>query len=124
MINKNIYSEDECLKTETLSNESPSMKVNLKEGLSFVEEQKLLESEKKTLRVVKNLNEFLNFSSSNRTKNDYPQKEDVKLGINDSCSDDFTDFYPMSTAMTKELKQEIESLNRQVRARIYRLSQH
>ncbi|XP_043467327.1 uncharacterized protein LOC122501709 isoform X2 [Leptopilina heterotoma] len=124
VINKNIYSEDECLSTETLSNESPSMKVNLKGELSFAEEQKLLESEKKSLRVVKNLNEFLNFSSSNRskvmcTKNDHQQKE-VSLNLadekslNDSCLDDFTDFYPMTTAMTKELKQEIESLNRQV----------
>ncbi|XP_051158340.1 TBC1 domain family member 25 [Leptopilina boulardi] len=128
MTNKNIYSKDESLSTENLSNKSPTIKVNLREELSLVDGgQKVLElneSEKKSLRVVKNLNEFLNFTSSNRSKvmsadNDHQQKEismemtDAK-SLNDSSPDDLTDFYPMTTALTKELKLEIESLNRQV----------
>ncbi|KAJ8686517.1 hypothetical protein QAD02_022311 [Eretmocerus hayati] len=79
----------------------------------------------KCARVVKNLNEFLNFTSINKnriTSNDsveLPSKassnEIPKTVVNDANSpEDLTDFFPMTTSMTRELRLELESLDRQV----------
>ncbi|XP_034951655.1 TBC1 domain family member 25 [Chelonus insularis] len=83
------------------------------------------EGEKKCARVVKNLNEFLNFTSLNRSKVGPSDKRElrrvssesgvIKVVRDDAGSpDDPTDFYPMTTSMTRELRLELESLDRQV----------
>lgn len=80
----------------------------------------------KCARVVKNLNEFLNFTSLNKSRimpsedtehlNKVSGAENSTIPIHDDCNspDDLTDFFPMTTSMTRELRLEVESLDRQV----------
>ncbi|EFN70357.1 TBC1 domain family member 25 [Camponotus floridanus] len=104
--------------------------LELKDRLSSNKEIKNSEqsdnSEKKCARVVKNLNEFLNFTSLNRSKvtpsDAEPELRRVSsesgvirvLRDEPSSPDDSTDFFPMTTSMTRELRLELESLDRQV----------
>ncbi|XP_011504997.1 PREDICTED: TBC1 domain family member 25 [Ceratosolen solmsi marchali] len=80
----------------------------------------------KCARVVRNLNEFLNFTSLNKSRvipsND--SEVPIKMSTDDSAlhnnhdesnsPDDLTDFLPMTTSITRELRLELESLDRQV----------
>uniref|UniRef100_A0A1B6DAH4 Rab-GAP TBC domain-containing protein n=3 Tax=Clastoptera arizonana TaxID=38151 RepID=A0A1B6DAH4_9HEMI len=75
-------------------------------------------------KVVKNLNEFLNFDKNTKDKRtckkiiiqdrneDANNKESNEY--DGSSPDDSTDYFPMTTSMTQELKLELESLNRHV----------
>lgn len=84
-----------------------------------------IENEKKCARVVKNLNEFLNFTSLNRSKVGPSDERELRRVSSESgvirvvreeanSPDDPTDFFPMTTSMTRELRLEVESLDRQV----------
>ncbi|CAB0038447.1 unnamed protein product [Trichogramma brassicae] len=91
----------------------------------------------KCVRVVKNLNEFLNFASLNKSRimpSDNDSETSARLpnvmsmtttasnllstkssrGDANSPEDNLTDFFPMTTSMTRELRLELESLDRQV----------
>ncbi|XP_015109656.1 TBC1 domain family member 25 [Diachasma alloeum] len=84
--------------------------------------------EKKCARVVKNLNEFLNFTSLNRSKvTPAGEERELRRAASESgvvrvirddngSPDDATDqdFFPMTTSMTRERRLELESLDRQV----------
>ncbi|XP_011299044.1 TBC1 domain family member 25 [Fopius arisanus] len=84
--------------------------------------------EKKCARVVKNLNEFLNFTSLNRSKvTPAGDERELRRAASESgvvrvirddngSPDDATDqdFFPMTTSMTRERRLELESLDRQV----------
>ncbi|XP_043288234.1 TBC1 domain family member 25 isoform X2 [Venturia canescens] len=84
------------------------------------------ETEKKCARVVKNLNEFLNFTSLNRSKVGPSDERELRRVSSESgvirvsredgsgSPDDATEFFPMTTSMTRELRLELESLDRQV----------
>ncbi|XP_020279616.1 TBC1 domain family member 25 isoform X2 [Pseudomyrmex gracilis] len=131
---KNTESTEKCLSTDSLPVKSKrSNLLELKERLaaSYKEQSKTNEqndnfSEKKCARVVKNLNEFLNFTSLNRSKvtpsDAEPELRRVSsesgvirvLKDEPSSPDDPTDFFPMTTSMTRELRLELESLDRQV----------
>ncbi|XP_033208036.1 TBC1 domain family member 25 isoform X2 [Belonocnema kinseyi] len=116
---------------EVLSNKSPCKRMHLldlRERLSLMSKDpkngEQSETEKKCARVVKNLNEFLNFTSLNRSKVTPSDDRElrrvssesgvVKVVRDDTSPDDPTDFYPMTTSMTRELRLELESLDRQV----------
>ena len=102
--------------------------LDLKERLSLTSKDpkngEQSETEKKCARVVKNLNEFLNFASLNRSKVTPSDERELRrvcsesgvlrVGRDDTSPDDPTDFYPMTTSMTRELRLELESLDRQV----------
>ena len=82
----------------------------------------------KCVRVVKNLNEFLNFANLNKSRiMPYDESESSKIQASTSSlmknnkkedmnspDDNLTDFFPMTTSMTRELRLELESLDRQV----------
>lgn len=74
--------------------------------------------EKPTGRVVKNLNEFLSFQKSKETRN--VKKLNLTVGKKQesedegSSPDDSTEYFPMTTSMTRELRLELESLDRHV----------
>lgn len=83
----------------------------------------------KCSRVVKNLNEFLNFTSLNKSRitpsddrSEVPvrvtNEDEVVQVVHDESNspDDYTDFFPMTTSMTRELRLELESLDRQVKS--------
>lgn len=84
------------------------------------------ECERKCARVVKNLNEFLNFTSLNRSKVGPSDDRELRRVSSESgvirvvredgsgSPDDPTEFFPMTTSMTRELRLELESLDRQV----------
>ncbi|XP_044008685.1 TBC1 domain family member 25 isoform X2 [Aphidius gifuensis] len=119
---KKNHTIDETIKTNLNNNcdniSSNDIKIN---------EQQQTESEKKCARVVKNLNEFLNFTSLNRSKVGPSDERELRRvssesgvirvirGDDDAGSpDDQTDFFPMTTSMTRELRLELELLDRQV----------
>ncbi|XP_035726638.1 TBC1 domain family member 25-like [Vespa mandarinia] len=130
---RNSESTEKCYSTDSLTGKSKRVNLlELKERLSLQsrEQNKGTEQndtpEKKCVRVVKNLNEFLNFTSLNRSKvtpsDAEPELRRVSsesgvlrvLRDEPSSPDDPTDFFPMTTSMTRELRLELESLDRQV----------
>ncbi|XP_076244728.1 uncharacterized protein LOC143185530 [Calliopsis andreniformis] len=129
---RNTESTEKCLSTGSLPGKAKRVNLlELKERLSLPgrEQNKNSEQtdgEKKCARVVKNLNEFLNFTSLNRSKvtpsDIEPELRRVSsesgvmkvLRDEPSSPDDPTDFFPMTTSMTRELRLELESLDRQV----------
>lgn len=86
--------------------------------------EKLPEVIEKPSRVVKNLNEFLNFDKTSKDKrickkiiSKDKEQDGVKKRDNEddgSSPDDSTEYFPMTTSMTRELRLELESLNRHV----------
>lgn len=129
---RNTESTEKCLSTDSLSGKSKRVNLlELKERLSLPSKDQIKnneqnDGEKKCARVVKNLNEFLNFTSLNRSKitpsDAEPELRRVSsesgvirvLRDEPSSPDDPTDFFPMTTSMTRELRLELESLDRQV----------
>ncbi|XP_060822388.1 TBC1 domain family member 25 [Bombus pascuorum] len=130
---RNTESTEKCLSTDSLSGKSKRVNLlELKERLSLPSKEHQQtknnenDGEKKCARVVKNLNEFLNFTSLNRSKitpsDAEPELRRVSsesgvirvLRDEPSSPDDPTDFFPMTTSMTRELRLELESLDRQV----------
>ncbi|XP_014474422.1 PREDICTED: TBC1 domain family member 25 isoform X3 [Dinoponera quadriceps] len=130
---RNTESTEKCLSTDSLPVRTKrSNLLELKERLSTSNKDQAKNSEqndageKKCARVVKNLNEFLNFTSLNRSKvtpsDAEPELRRVSsesgvirvLRDEPSSPDDPTDFFPMTTSMTRELRLELESLDRQV----------
>ncbi|KAL0113787.1 hypothetical protein PUN28_012725 [Cardiocondyla obscurior] len=131
---KNNESTEKCLSTDSLPIKSKcSNLLELKEKLSAPTKEQTRNNdqndntgEKKCARVVKNLNEFLNFTSLNRSKvtpsDTEPELRRVSsesgvirvLRDEPNSPDDPTDFFPMTTSMTRELRLELESLDRQV----------
>ncbi|XP_011162417.1 TBC1 domain family member 25 isoform X1 [Solenopsis invicta] len=131
---RNNESTEKCLSTDSLPVKSKRANLlELKERLSSPNKEQTKNSEqndnsgeKKCARVVKNLNEFLNFTSLNRSKvtpsDAEPELRRVSsesgvirvLRDEPSSPDDPTDFFPMTTSMTRELRLELESLDRQV----------
>ncbi|XP_074094364.1 TBC1 domain family member 25 isoform X2 [Cotesia typhae] len=104
---------------------SNSYEIKTTKSLDETKVSELTENEKKCARVVKNLNEFLNFTSLNRNKVGPSDKRELKRVSSENgvirvvrddagSPDDPTDFYPMTTSMTRELRLELESLDRQV----------
>lgn len=83
------------------------------------------DEERKCTRVVKNLNEFLNFANLNRSKVTSKIESELRrvasegsasqASRDENSPDDPADFYPMTTSMTRELRLELESLDRQVK---------
>lgn len=78
-------------------------------------------AEKPSGRVVKNLNEFLTLDKNNLLKeNRNVKKLTVDLGKkresedDGSSPDDSTEYFPMTTSMTRELRLELESFDRHV----------
>lgn len=71
---RNTESTEKCLSTDSLSGKSKRVNLlELKERLSLPSKDQIKnneqnDGEKKCARVVKNLNEFLNFTSLNRSK--------------------------------------------------------
>ncbi|XP_054285046.1 TBC1 domain family member 25-like [Macrosteles quadrilineatus] len=66
-------------------------------------------------RVVKNLNEFLSFDKSGKLKKVNTNAEKKRESEDDGSSpDDSTEYFPMTTSMTRELRLELESLDRHV----------
>ncbi|XP_029678483.1 TBC1 domain family member 25 isoform X3 [Formica exsecta] len=131
---KNIESTEKCLSTDSIPVKSKRSNLfELKDRLSASNKEQIKNneqsdnsSEKKCARVVKNLNEFLNFTSLNRSKvtpsDVEPELRRVSsesgvirvLRDEPNSPDDSTDFFPMTTSMTRELRLELESLDRQV----------
>ncbi|XP_029167470.1 TBC1 domain family member 25 [Nylanderia fulva] len=130
---KNTESTEKCLSTDSIPVKSKrSNLLELKDRLSVSSKEQIKNSEqsdnseKKCARVVKNLNEFLNFTSLNRSKvtpsDAEPELRRVSsesgvirvLRDDPNSPDDSTDFFPMTTSMTRELRLELESLDRQV----------
>ncbi|KAK2587216.1 hypothetical protein KPH14_002956 [Odynerus spinipes] len=131
---RNSETTEKCLSTDSLSGKSKRVNLlELKERLSLQSNRDTNKGseqsdtpEKKCVRVVKNLNEFLNFTSLNRSKvtpsDAEPELRRVSsesgvlrvLRDEPSSPDDPTDFFPMTTSMTRELRLELESLDRQV----------
>ncbi|XP_029047358.1 TBC1 domain family member 25 [Osmia bicornis bicornis] len=129
---RNTESTEKCLSTDSLPGKSKRVNLlELKERLSLPNRDQSKsneqnDGEKKCARVVKNLNEFLNFTSLNRSKitpcDAEPELRRVSsesgvirvLRDEPSSPDDPTDFFPMTTSMTRELRLELESLDRQV----------
>ncbi|KAK9306426.1 hypothetical protein QLX08_002936 [Tetragonisca angustula] len=128
---RNTESTEKCLSTDSLSGRSKRVNLSeLRERLSLPSRDQTRnnenDGEKKCARVVKNLNEFLNFTSLNRSKvtpsDAEPELRRVSsesgvirvLRDEPSSPDDPTDFFPMTTSMTRELRLELESLDRQV----------
>lgn len=130
---KNTESTEKCLSTDSIPVKSKrSNLLELKDRLSASNKEQIKNSEqsdnseKKCARVVKNLNEFLNFTSLNRSKvtpsDAEPELRRVSsesgvirvLRDEPNSPDDSTDFFPMTTSMTRELRLELESLDRQV----------
>ncbi|XP_066582685.1 TBC1 domain family member 25 [Prorops nasuta] len=130
--NKKNVETGKCMSSESLSSKSKRNLLDFKERLQISnrDPSKSLElvdtTEKKCTRVVKNLNDFLNFTSLNRSKvtpsDSEPELRRVSsdsgvikvLKDEPSSPDDPTDFFPMTTSMTRELRLELESLDRQV----------
>ncbi|XP_070163925.1 TBC1 domain family member 25 isoform X3 [Polyergus mexicanus] len=131
---KNTESTEKCLSTDSIPVKSKRSNLfELKDRLSASNKEQIKNneqsdhfSEKKCARVVKNLNEFLNFTSLNRSKvtpsDVEPELRRVSsesgvirvLRDEPNSPDDSTDFFPMTTSMTRELRLELESLDRQV----------
>ncbi|EFN88391.1 TBC1 domain family member 25 [Harpegnathos saltator] len=130
---RNAESTEKCLSTDSLPVRTKrSNLLELKERLTASNKEQAKNSEqndageKKCARVVKNLNEFLNFTSLNRSKvtpsDAEPELRRVSsesgvirvLRDEPSSPDDPMDFFPMTTSMTRELRLELESLDRQV----------
>ncbi|KAK0087051.1 hypothetical protein PV325_001832 [Microctonus aethiopoides] len=127
---KNVISNDRLtindLSTAKLKSTTNGMeKKNEKSTSQTNKNSELTESEKKCARVVKNLNEFLNFTSLNRSKVGSTDERELRRVSSEngvinvmqddaSSPDDPTDFFPMTTSMTRELRLELESLDRQV----------
>lgn len=98
--------------------------LELKERLSLSKgDQRIGEDsdgvEKKCARVVKNLNEFLSFSSLGRNRIapslETSESSSIRsVSKDDASPDDITDYFPMTTSMTRKLRLELESLDRQV----------
>lgn len=72
-------------------------------------------------RVVKNLNEFLSFDKNSLSReNKSSKKLNLDIGKkqesedNGSSPDDSNEYFPMTTSMTRELRLEMECLDRQV----------
>lgn len=124
---KNISSE-KCLSTDSLPSKTKRSNLSeLKERLSLISRDKYEQGdgEKKCARVVKNLNEFLNFTTLNKSKVTPSDEKELRRVSSESgvvrvvrdetgSPDDSTDFFPMTTSMTRELRLELESLDRQV----------
>lgn len=129
---KNIPTE-KCLSVDSITSLNPSkrinplLEINDRLGSSSSLEQHAKAQAGKCIRVVKNLNEFLNFTSLNKSRimpSDESEltarlsnEEGVVQTIQDESNspDDLTDFFPMTTSMTRELRLELESLDRQVK---------
>lgn len=131
---KNTESTEKCLSTDSIPVKTKrSNLLELKDRLSVSNKEQSKNSEqsdnsneKKCARVVKNLNEFLNFTSLNRSKvtpsDAEPELRRVSsesgvirvLRDDPNSPDDSADFFPMTTSMTRELRLELESLDRQV----------
>ncbi|XP_050453509.1 TBC1 domain family member 25 isoform X2 [Cataglyphis hispanica] len=131
---KNTESTEKCLSTDSIPVKSKRSNLfELKDRLSISNKEQIKNNEqsdnsgeKKCARVVKNLNEFLNFTSLNRSKvtpsDVEPELRRVSsesgvirvLRDEPNSPDDSTDFFPMTTSMTRELRLELESLDRQV----------
>ncbi|XP_076669493.1 uncharacterized protein LOC143369442 [Andrena cerasifolii] len=123
---------EKCLSTGSLPGKAKRVNLlELKERLSVPgrdqnKNNEQSDGEKNCARVVKNLNEFFNFTSLNRNKvtpsDAEPELRRVSsesgvikvLRDEPSSPDDPTDFFPMTTSMTRELRLELESLDRQV----------
>lgn len=111
------------------STEKRSNFMEFKERLSLGSKEKSdqVDGDKKcATRVVKNLNEFLNFTTlTNKSKVTPSDERELRRVSSESgvirvvrdetsSPDDSTDFFPMTTSMTRELRLELESLDRQV----------
>lgn len=73
-------------------------------------------------KLVKNFNEFLNFAPTK--SEDGKEKEKSKAKVNEENSpDDSEEYFPMTTSMTRDLKIELENLNRQVFGQNYNQQQ-
>ncbi|GAB0094059.1 uncharacterized protein DMENIID0001_092800 [Sergentomyia squamirostris] len=74
-------------------------------------------------KLVKNFNEFLNFASMQRGQEKCGQNEDLPVKSTnpfenatklDDSPDDSQEYFPMTTSMTRELRLELENLDRQL----------
>lgn len=133
---KNIPTE-KCLSVDSITSPNPTKRITsslLELDKKLVSPSGINQTAKdqagKCARVVKNLNEFLNFTSLNKSRimpsedGEHPAKvsgvDGSMKSIQDDCNspDDLTDFFPMTTSMTRELRLELESLDRQVNTNI------
>lgn len=132
MRNRRNIPTEKCLSVDSISSPNHTKKItsllelDKKLGSSNSLNQTAKDQAGKCARVVKNLNEFLNFTSLNKSRImpsedvEHPAKVSSVEGsikpIHDDCNspDDLTDFFPMTTSMTRELRLELESLDRQV----------
>ncbi|XP_003426724.1 TBC1 domain family member 25 [Nasonia vitripennis] len=122
-----------CLSVDSIPNPlvnkqtSPSLDVDDRLSSSSNSDQQSKVQAGKCSRVVKNLNEFLNFTSLNKSRvTPSDDRSEVPVRVTDedqvvqlvrdesNSPDDYTDFFPMTTSMTRELRLELESLDRQV----------
>lgn len=120
---------EKCLSEDSAPSPKPNTRVTSlldltgKLGSSSSLDQQMKSQATKCARVVKNLNEFLNFNKSRITPSEecdvvtkITNEEGITQVKDESNSpDDLTDFFPMTTSMTRELRLELESLDRQVR---------
>lgn len=69
-------------------------------------------------RLVKNFNEFLNFANKRSASDENPViilTDPSKIDqFDESSPDDSTEYFPMTTSMTRELRLDLENLDRQV----------
>ena len=110
----------------TTVKDRPSVSCSKEQQRSSVDHSSTSEVDKKCARVVKNLNEFLNFTSLNKSKVGPSDERQLRRVTSESgvvrvvrddgsgSPDDPTEFFPMTTSMTRELRLELESLDRQV----------
>ncbi|XP_015610480.1 TBC1 domain family member 25 isoform X2 [Cephus cinctus] len=126
--NRKNISTEKCLSTDSLQSKTKrSNLLELKDRLTLVNRERgdMGDAEKKCARVVKNLNEFLNFTTLNKSKVTPSDERELRRVSSESgvvrvvrdetsSPDDSTDFFPMTTSMTRELRLELESLDRQV----------
>ncbi|XP_014219990.1 TBC1 domain family member 25 [Copidosoma floridanum] len=120
--NKKSIPTEKCLSVDSATSPNPNKRftplLELEKRLSPSNslDQPSKAQEGKCARVVKNLNEFLNFTSLNKSRiMPSDDSEPPARVTNDANSpEDLTDFFPMTTSMTRELRLELESLDRQV----------
>ncbi|XP_023289174.1 TBC1 domain family member 25 isoform X2 [Orussus abietinus] len=119
---------EKCLSTDSLPSKTRRNNLlELKERLSAakLERSESGDAEKKCAKVVKNLNEFLNFTSLNKSKVTPSDERELRRVSSESgvvrvvreetgSPDDSADFFPMTTSMTRELRLELDALDRQV----------
>ncbi|XP_058802588.1 TBC1 domain family member 25 isoform X2 [Phymastichus coffea] len=120
---------EKCLSVDSASSQKVNKRVTSlldlteKLGSSSNLDQQMKNQATKCARVVKNLNEFLNFNKSRIMPSEecevvtkVTNEEGVISHIKDESNspEDLTDFFPMTTSMTRELRLELESLDRQV----------